>query len=120
MRLETLPERFKEKVLSSTKRWICIPRVHIAKIEERLKSCLKRKKYREKISFPERDPIFKDGVYVYKDELREDRLTKIAKFQDRLKNEGMHSSRKCTQEIVFKDVDNNRKVSFGITTVYFF
>ena len=34
-------------------------------------------------SFPERDPIFKDGVYMYKDELREDRLTKIAKFQDR-------------------------------------
>ena len=120
VRLETLPERFKERVLSSTKRWICIPRVHIAKIEERLKSCLKRKKYREKISFPERDPIFKDGVYVYKDELREDRLTKIAKFQDRLKNEGMHSSRKCTQEIVFKDVENSRKVSFGRTTVYFF
>ena len=85
-----------------------------------MKSCLKRKKYREKISFPERDPIFKDGVYVYKDELREDRLTKITKFQDRLKNEGMHSSRKCTQEIVFKDVENNRKVSFGRTTVYFF
>ena len=57
---------------------------------------------------------------MYKDELREDRFTKIAKFQDRLKNEGMHSSRKCTQEIVFKDVDNGRKVSFGRTTVYFF
>ena len=39
---------------------------------------LKRKKYREKVSFPERDLIFKDGVYVYKGELREDRLTKIA------------------------------------------
>ena len=67
----------------------------------------------EKVSFPER-------VYVFKDELREDRLTKIAKFQDRLKNEGMHSSRKCMQEIVFKDEENERKVSFGRTTVYFF
>ena len=57
---------------------------------------------------------------MFKDELREDRLTKIAKFQDRLKNEGMHSSRKGTQEIVFKDVDNGRKVSFGRTIVYFF
>ena len=62
VRLKTLPEIFKEKVVSSTKRWLCIPRVHVAKVEERLKSCLKRKKYREKISFPERDPIFKDGV----------------------------------------------------------
>ena len=113
VRLETLPERFKEKVISSTKRWLCIPRVHIAKVEERLKSCLKRKKYREKIS-PERDLIFKDGLYVYIDELREDRLTKIAKFQDRLKNEGMHSSRKCTQEIVFNKVHH----IFEIEIVY--
>ena len=53
VRLETLPERFKEKVKSCTRRWLCIPRVHVAKVEERLKSCLKRKKYREKVSFPE-------------------------------------------------------------------
>ena len=70
MRLETLPKRFKEKVMSGTRRWLCIPRVHVARVEERLKSCLKRKKYRENISFPERDPIFKDVVYIYKDERR--------------------------------------------------
>ena len=52
--------------------------------------------------------------------MREDRLTKIAKFQDRLKNEGMHSSKKCTQEIVFNNsMQNGRKVSFGRPTVYF-
>ena len=54
VRLETLPEIFKEKVISCTRRLLCIPRVHVAKVEERLKSCLKRKKYREKVSFPER------------------------------------------------------------------
>ena len=37
VRLETLPERFKEKVISCTRRWLCIPRVHVAKVEERLK-----------------------------------------------------------------------------------
>ena len=37
VRLETLPERFKEKVISCTRRWLCIPRVHLAKAEERLK-----------------------------------------------------------------------------------
>ena len=47
LRLETLPERFKEKVIRCTRRWLCIPCVHVAKVEERLKSCLKRKKYRE-------------------------------------------------------------------------
>ena len=63
---------------------------------------------------------FTKEVYVYEDELREDRLTRIKTFQDRLKNEGLHSSRKCTQEIVFKDEENERRVSFGKTTVYFF
>ena len=120
VRLEELPKRFKDSVLSCTRRWLCIPRVNAVQTVERLKSCLKRKKYREKVSFPVRDPIFKDGVYVYEDELREDRLTKIKTFQDRLKNEGLHSSRKCTQEIVFKDEENERRVSFGKTTVYFF
>ena len=58
VRLETLPKRFKEKVISCTKRWLCIPRVQVVKAEERLKSCLKRKKYREKVSFPDRDLLF--------------------------------------------------------------
>ena len=85
-----------------------------------IKILFEEEKVQGESEFPERDPIFKDGVYAYKDELREDRLTKIAKFQDRLKNEGLHSSRKYTQEIVFKDEENGRKVSFGRTTVYFF
>ena len=52
VRLEELPKRFKDSVLSCTRRWLCIPQVHAVQTVERLKSCLKRKKYREKVSFP--------------------------------------------------------------------
>jgi hypothetical protein len=41
------------------------------------------------VRFPERDPIFKDGVYVYKDELREDRLERIKRFRDKLNSTGL-------------------------------
>ena len=120
VKLDSLPEKYKGIVRLCTKRWICIPKVPQKIYTVELKSCLRRRKYAEKVRFPERDPIFKDGVYVYKDELREDRLERIKRFRDKLNSTGLNSSRKCTQEIVFKEGHRDRRVTFGKVTAFFF